>query len=146
MFPEYRSMELDYPADPKVYYVSEFAMRHIFIFLNRHSFEPWVAKHGQRASNMLKYIANRVVGMIDQFTGDIYIGNWLDAHRKKEILAHEYTHYVQWLSKGHPAIDDIDIRAKREDEADYIENRVKQFLWLRPVANVYPPVEGHAIR
>lgn len=120
-----------YPM-PQIQTVDKAGIQAAFIQGNKNSFLRWKIEYGQdKAEKILNDYLNEIVGLFNGRDQTIYVGSFIDPCKQQAVLAHEFVHYYQHMTKG--AIEagafQEDIRRfAREIEAYSIEQELMEVL------------------
>lgn len=117
-------------ALPVIKMVGRTELGTLFTSGSKKTITRWVADHGQSgAENLMNLYTNSAVGLFDPKTCIVYVGNFLSPCRQKAILAHEITHYIQYVTSGPITgggmVSEM-ILMEREMEASAIEQRFEE--------------------
>lgn len=117
---------------PKILLVSKKELQFVFKENTERSYQRWSQMYGNdEADRILDFYLQEVIGLFDPDTRKIYVGSFLDPCKLESIVAHELTHYLQFMQHGKIDSDMYGaehIRAKNEIQAEIIENKyIKTF-------------------
>lgn len=114
---------------PEVRMVDKEGIQAAFIEGNKNSYMRWKIEYGQdKAEKILNDYLKEIVGLFNGKDQTIYVGLFIDPCKQQAVLAHEFVHYYQYITKGsiEPGAFQEDIcRFAREIEAYSIE---KEFM------------------
>ena len=94
------------------------------------SYQRWSHMYGnEEADRILDFFLKEVIGLFNPDTQKIYVGSFLDGCKQESIVAHELTHYFQFMQQGKidPNMYGADqIQVLREITAGRIESKYIQ--------------------
>lgn len=115
---------------PVIKYVDKQRLQLVFQELSHKSYTQISSSFGRDyAEKIMGLYRDKVVGLFHPPTRVIYIGTFLTPCRRKAVLAHEITHYLQDLTGGQIHADDFaanERHAHREKVAYEIEDQFEQ--------------------
>jgi len=94
------------------------------------SYQRWSQMYGnEEADRILDFFLKEVIGLFNPDTQKIYVGSFLDGCKQESIVAHELTHFLQFMQHGKIDADMIGadlIQVKNEIQAEKIEGKYIQ--------------------
>lgn len=86
---------------PVVHYVDKATLGLAFEVGNKQSYFRWQEEYGvEKADEMMEEFLNNIVGLFNEKSQIIYVGNFIDPCSQQAIFAHEMVHYFQHLKDG----------------------------------------------
>ena len=86
---------------PAIQYVTKEKLSHVFKKNNERSFKRLASEYGEKkASELMDFYLSEVIGLFIPKTGDLYVGDFIEPCKKESIVAHELTHYFQYMKDG----------------------------------------------
>lgn len=86
---------------PQIQIVDKAGIQTAFIQGNKNSFLRWKIEYGQdKAEKILNDYLNEIVGLFNSKDQAIYVGSFINPCRQQAVLAHEFVHYYQHMTKG----------------------------------------------
>jgi hypothetical protein len=127
-----QQMNIEHPvSQPGVKWVGSAELQNVFIENNRKAYLQWKRQYGpDEADAIMRTFLNEILGMFVVETQEVFVGDFLEPCRRQAILAHEYVHYLQLVTRGaDPAETENErLRWARELEAQTIEKLfIQQF-------------------
>jgi hypothetical protein len=117
---------------PQIQFIDKQELNRIFSAGSQRYMARWTSEHGSSEANeIIGVYLDKAVGLFDPKSRIIYVGSFLPSCQRDAVLAHEITHYFQYIFGG--AIVEEGFAAElmlmeREIEASTIEQRFeKQF-------------------
>ena len=96
---------------------------------NKQSYFRWQEEYGEaEADRMMEKYLNNIVGLFNERTEIVYVGNFMDTCSQEAIFAHEMVHYFQHVTEGviEPGSYEEEMqRLRREMEAYNIEEKYR---------------------
>jgi hypothetical protein len=117
-------------AIPTVMFVDKTDIQQAFIEGNRNGYLRWEKEYGKnKAEKILQSYLDDIVGLFNDKTRIIYVGSFMSPCKQQAVLAHEFTHYYQFVRQGpvpHGDVQEDLLRLSREMEAYAIEKQFEE--------------------
>jgi len=118
-----------YPM-PTVNLVSQSELQTIYRNRTARSYKRLAAAHGEKkAEEIMDDCLKNVIGLFVPETQKLYVGRFLEPSKRDSIVAHEFTHYFQFVQDGplDPRSANADLKYLfNEMQASMIENEFKR--------------------
>lgn len=112
---------------PDIRFVDKEELKAAFKKGSENSYLRWEDEYGtDEAKKIMKEYLEGIVGLFDEKTRIIYVGNFMNQCRQQAVLAHELTHYLQNVTQGRIDPDSYgadNLYMMREWQAYTIEDR-----------------------
>jgi hypothetical protein len=131
-------IEKNYPI-PKIQLVSREKLQSVFRKTNNESFKRWAVEYGKKkADDLIEFYLKEVIGLFIPKTCSLFVGDFIEPCKRRSIIAHELTHYLQHVENG-----PIDPKTKGADQiyfynelqAGNIEQKYMEIFCGRPGLN-----------
>ena len=115
---------------PTKHFVDKATLGLAFEVGNKESYFRWLEEYGvEKADEILEEYLDQIVGLFNENTEIIYVGNFIDSCSQEAIFAHELVHYFQHQQEGIIPADsygeDMN-RLRREMQAYDIERKYRK--------------------
>ena len=131
---------------PEILLVSKKELQIVFKDNTGQSYKRWSQMYGsEEAERILDFFLKEVIGLFNPDTKKIYVGSFLDGCKQEAIVAHELTHYFQFMQHGKidPNMGGADIiQMKNEFQAEKIESKYIQ-TFCQPSDSTVNPKSAH---
>lgn len=116
----------DYPM-PEIRIVPREELQRVFRKATEKSLNRWAGIYGkEEADNIMNQYLKQIIGLFVPKTKVIYVGSFMEPCKQESIIAHEITHYFQFVENGEVGPSKYnadDIHMFRELEASVVEKR-----------------------
>lgn len=115
------------PDMPSVHFVDKESLHAAFKEGNQAAISHWVEQYGEdQAHRIMTHYLQGMQGLFISNSESIYIFALLPPCRRRSVLAHEFTHFFQFLTDGEISLDQYDsdiLHLMREMKAYQIEKK-----------------------